>query len=111
MVLRSGPPVEVLLESTNRRVDVIREGFDLAIREGLLFYITLSHACRGGRRSAPQFGGAAHNRAYRFKINFANTDAQLRADNLRSFSCVQRYVSALAAAAELQSEPGLAWSG
>src|SRR6266853_3430279 len=26
------PKVEVLLESTNRRVDVIREGFDLAIR-------------------------------------------------------------------------------
>ena len=41
-------------------------------REGLLFYITLSHACRGGRRSAPRFGGAAHNRAYRFKINLAN---------------------------------------
>jgi DNA-binding transcriptional LysR family regulator len=26
------PKVEVLLESTNRRVDVIREGFDLAVR-------------------------------------------------------------------------------
>jgi DNA-binding transcriptional LysR family regulator len=41
-------------------------------REGLLFYITLSHACRGERRSAPRFGGTAHNRAYRFKINLAN---------------------------------------
>jgi len=34
-----------------------------------------------------------------------------RADNTRAFSCVQRYVSALAAAAELQREPGLARSG
>ena len=38
-------------------------------------------------------------------------DDQVRADNLRSFSCVQPYVSALAAAAELQREPGLARSG
>ncbi len=30
------PKVEVLLESTNRRVDVIREGFDLAIRVRVL---------------------------------------------------------------------------
>jgi DNA-binding transcriptional LysR family regulator len=30
--LEQYPKVEVLLESTNRRVDVIREGFDLAIR-------------------------------------------------------------------------------
>jgi hypothetical protein len=38
-------------------------------------------------------------------------DDQLGADKLRSFSCVQRYVSALAAAAELQRDPGLARSG
>ncbi len=48
--------------------------------------------------------------------NSANQDFcifgnQLMADKLCSVSCMQRYVSALAAAAELQREPGLARAG
>jgi hypothetical protein len=64
-----------------------------------------------GRR----FGVADHNRALiASKIQPTKIcifDDQLRADNFRSFFCVQRYVSAFAAAAELQREPGLARSG
>jgi DNA-binding transcriptional LysR family regulator len=46
------PKVEVLLESTNRRVDVIREGFDLAIR--VRFPPLEDSPCRPETRGHPQ---------------------------------------------------------